>query len=608
MRPSSCQSAPGRARGLGGALALGLLLATSARAITIVVPDDAATIQEAVDLAEPGDLVRVSAGSYVEQVSVMAKTDLRIEGAGAGLSVIEAAGHGGAFTIGGCTQVDVSGFTLGSELIAGGSPSVGAVVVVDSQEITVHHLEVTSQSGNGILVLGSEAEIYDNVIHRVGDDAISLYPQSIAPSVVVIHHNTIVDNQAGSAVGVWAQAELEQVVVFNNIFLGNDFGLATTAPEFWDHDHNLISESTREDYNGGLVRQANEIDCDPGFADRVGADYHVMTGSCVQDAGIDVFMGYPAASVDFEWGPRPTGLGHEMGADELGCAAFTAVPTDLASCTGEEVALDATALALIGCDGSVSIEWLDDPGAPAIRMVSPVVDTAWEVMLTCDADPSCSAVEGFTVSVESAPTEAVAMVVDEMPCAEGLLVSWTAADFADPDDAVYNVYRSELDCADALTQPPVLVGSTELSWLDTTTVGGRTYHYVVEAEDGEGGGPCLPRGVDHDGAATRSCFGPITDQVTAPPPEGVFTVLFARNEGEEITLDWSGVRALEPGESFYLLKAVAQPTALFLHVNGDGSVATSYTETDTSSPRQFFDLRVENLCGEISEDEYPPGP
>ncbi|MEM7246256.1 MAG: hypothetical protein AAF533_12985 [Acidobacteriota bacterium] len=56
-----------------------------------------------------------------------------------------------------------------------------------------------------------------------------------------------------------------------------------------------------------------------------------------------------------------------------------------------------------------------------------------------------------------------------------------------------------------------------------------------------------------------------------------------------------------------LLKAVDSLVSEWRPVVLDSAGARSFTETDVSSPRQFFDLRVENCVG-LSVDEYPAGP
>jgi pectin methylesterase-like acyl-CoA thioesterase len=71
-----------------------LLLPSSFAAIITVNADgsgDYSSVQSAVDAASSGDTIQVASGTYVENVSVSAKT-LYIEGSGVGATVIEGDG------------------------------------------------------------------------------------------------------------------------------------------------------------------------------------------------------------------------------------------------------------------------------------------------------------------------------------------------------------------------------------------------------------------------------------------------------------------------------------------------------------------------------------
>jgi hypothetical protein len=68
-----------------------------------------------------------------------------------------------------------------------------------------------------------------------------------------------------------------------------------------------------------------------------------------------------------------------------------------------------------------------------------------------------------------------------------------------------------------------------------------------------------------------------------------------------------GTRALLTGEHFHLRKARDTATSVFGLVTPEGGVARSYTETDSSSPLQFFDLRIANACEDESLDDEPAG-
>ncbi|MEM7247129.1 MAG: hypothetical protein AAF533_17410 [Acidobacteriota bacterium] len=204
------------------------------------------------------------------------------------------------------------------------------------------------------------------------------------------------------------------------------------------------------------------------------------------------------------------------------------------------------------------------------------------------------------------PTLDAGTAGDADPCSTGVDLSWDAATFPFSGTGVYNIYRSEVSCEEALMRGPLVTGLTDTNWSDTSTVDGLTYHYVVEAEDERMSTGCETAGGDHGGAAVRLCLDPVTEAASVPFPDGVYATLRAANVGEEVTMLWADARALDAGEAYHLLKTSEHPTMPWVQVNPAGDTARSFTETDTRSTRQFFDLRIESLCGDLSIDEYPP--
>ena len=287
-------------------------------------------------------------------------------------------------------------------------------------------------------------------------------------------------------------------------------------------------------------------------------------------------------------------------------------PEDVTTCAGESALLDASGMSLVNCAGTVEHEWFEGPlsiGTGPTIPVSPALSTDYDVVVSCSSDPACSAAASATVDVHAPPLFDTVRAVDRAACNAGLEVSWDPATFLDPTGTgVYNVYRSELDCADAFAAPPIAVGLTGTSFTDFSTVPGATYHYLVEAEDARSPSACTPRGVDHGGTATTACAPPVTEVAIPTEPAGVFATLRVGHDGDEITAAWPAARPLEPGEHFHLLKALDEPTNRFGLVNGEADLSRSFSETDRGSALQFFDLRVANECEVESEDEYPPGP
>ena len=68
-----------------------LLVGVAASASTILVPEDALSIQHAIDLAKPGDVVEVGPGRYLEQIDLRGKSILLRGRDGAAKTIIDAA-------------------------------------------------------------------------------------------------------------------------------------------------------------------------------------------------------------------------------------------------------------------------------------------------------------------------------------------------------------------------------------------------------------------------------------------------------------------------------------------------------------------------------------
>ncbi|MEM7245041.1 MAG: FG-GAP-like repeat-containing protein [Acidobacteriota bacterium] len=292
---------------------------------------------------------------------------------------------------------------------------------------------------------------------------------------------------------------------------------------------------------------------------------------------------------------------------------FHAVPEPGAvlRCADAPVRLEASGWPPPGCDAS--FEWTvsgetEVLGRGPFLDVTPDVDTDYVVELTCADD--CSWTRAFSVRVGEGPGDFIASVADLDPCRPGLRLSWTAAPFSDPArGGVYHVYRSvgpDASGEDALSREPIVSHLASTSWIDASTALGERHVHVVVAEDAIPAVGDCPTGPS--GGALRESNA--TDVVDATAPEEdevepVWATLRARHAGEEVTFHWAAARELNEGEEFVLLKAVDHPTMTFRAVRGLEPDGREHTETDTSSPRQFFDLRVRH-CGVLSVDEYPP--
>lgn len=282
-------------------------------------------------------------------------------------------------------------------------------------------------------------------------------------------------------------------------------------------------------------------------------------------------------------------------------------PEPRAACNGSSTTLDATGMTLVNCAGLVQYEWRDGAGTLStdpVVTVAPGATTTYSVTLTCSDAPTCSTTHDVTVTIDEPPTLALASVADALPCSRGMDVSWTPATFPGASGAgTYSVYRSELSCADALTRRPLVTGLTGTTWRDDSTRDGHAYFYVVEAESAERALACRPTGPKNAGAVARACVSaPVTEIADATPPAGANALLRASHAGDDVTLSWTGARTLASGEHFHLGKAVGRANATYVQVNPEGDIGFDHVDRDTTSPLQFFLLRVANACEIASTD------
>lgn len=123
------------------------------------VPADYPTIQAALDAAAIGDTVSVSAGTYVEHISL--RSGICLEGAGVDQTIISKRGAPG-ITIDGLSYVIVKNLTVQNSGCApglcGGGKDGGGMSITKSSNITLescHLAENAAVNGGGIFVSGS---------------------------------------------------------------------------------------------------------------------------------------------------------------------------------------------------------------------------------------------------------------------------------------------------------------------------------------------------------------------------------------------------------------------------------------------------------------------
>lgn len=204
------------------ALAFGVQLAQSESKI-IVVPDDYATIQKAINAANPGDSIYVRASIYYEHVVVNKTVSLR--GENRLTTVIDGGGVGDVVRI----EADdalFSGFTVRSS----SSGFHAGIYLYNADRCVINNSIITSNLQFGILFLVSTYNIIEN--SEVSNNSWN----GIDVGDTGSHHNTIRNNvvfQNGGNYGVDAYAGsdytiIEDNTVYNNAWIGIAIG--------WSHN------------------------------------------------------------------------------------------------------------------------------------------------------------------------------------------------------------------------------------------------------------------------------------------------------------------------------------------------------------------------------------
>ena len=264
----------------------------------IVVPDDFATIQEAIDAAsfDAGDEIVVRPGTYFEQINFMTKPVALKSMLGPGHTVISCDSPGLRY---GKSVVIFWRSLFNTESIEGFTITGGTGTYWESHTFW----------GGGIFCCGSPT-IANNVITGNRTRGWGLIGAGIAVvgGSPLIVNNTIVGNTADERAGGLYSWTLTPPIVKNTIFWDN--GYDSYVPEIGGlSGTDAVQYCCVEDGHPGMAN----ISTDPMFFDPETGDYHLTWDSPCREAGDNTCV---STAIDFEGDPRIVSGWVDIGADE----------------------------------------------------------------------------------------------------------------------------------------------------------------------------------------------------------------------------------------------------------------------------------------------------
>jgi nitrous oxidase accessory protein len=236
-----------------------VLGATAVPAVTLLVPDTYATIQEAVDAAGPGDVVKVAAGVYAP-FDVTGKSDLVIKGKGK--PIVDGGGAPG-------TVVEITGsarVTLQGLVVRNNSGSARGIDVDASESVTIKRCRVADVYDALRAHASANVVVQKSLFEHIRNDAVDFSDDDVTGPA----H----DSQVRKNVFTDVANEAIEIEGDNHVVVQNRIERAGTA---------IALEDAATD---AIVRK-NRITTTTGDAMRLTGSGHLVARNLVAGAGED---------------------------------------------------------------------------------------------------------------------------------------------------------------------------------------------------------------------------------------------------------------------------------------------------------------------------------
>jgi parallel beta-helix repeat protein len=190
---------------------------------TIVVPDDYATIQKAVDAANLGDTIYVRAGIYRE--NVVASKTVSLVGENRATTIIDGLGSGTVVYVT-ANNVNISGFTIRNSGVQTVWPPDSGIILWYSDRSTITNCNITSNGGYGFLCVTSRYYTISNSVVS-HNNHIGIAIGDTGSSNGVIRNNTVCLNRGSGGIEAYWGSDytiVENNTVCNNAWIGIAIG------------------------------------------------------------------------------------------------------------------------------------------------------------------------------------------------------------------------------------------------------------------------------------------------------------------------------------------------------------------------------------------------